>query len=67
MAKVGVMQITARVEQYSISACALCERHRRRSSMETIDAVVAESAKLFEFDNLKELWYFAKIPLAASS
>ena len=34
--------------------------------METIDAVVAESARLLGFDKLKELCYFAKILLAAS-
>ena len=32
--------------------------------METIDAVVAESARLLGFDKLR---YFAKIPLAASA
>ena len=33
--------------------------------MEMIDAVVTESARLLGFDKLKELCYFAKIPLAA--
>ena len=35
--------------------------------METIDAVVSESARLLRFDKLKELYYFANIPLAASA
>ena len=35
--------------------------------METIDAVVAESARLLGFDKLKELCYFAKIPLSVSA